>query len=187
MFEILPNPSLEMMLIVGRALLLIGAFWVFALAFTRWRREAQHGTHLLHTQLERAFAEVRSLHETVAVMNARLEAMSERAEVGARLAPAGASSTQRGYDLAARLAKNGSNIEELVESCGLTRHEAELLTRLHGAKQRDNAAQNWNKRAAASSTQMSWPTPNTVPQPQMTPPPAPPSGRKRGSLVSVVG
>ena len=188
MFEILPNPSLEMMLIAGRALLLIGAFWVFALAFTRWRREAQESTHLLHTQLERSFAEVRSLHETVAVMNARLEAMSERAEVGARLAPAGASGSQRGYDLAARLAKNGSNIEDLIESCGLTRHEAELLTRLHGAKQRDNSAQaSWNKRAAApAQAQPTWSAQNPAPQPQTAPPPAP-TGRKRGSLVSVVG
>ena len=189
MFEILPNPSLEMMLIVGRALLLIGAFWVFALAFTRWRREAQHGTQLLHTQLERAFAEVRSLHETVAVMNARLESMSERAEVGARLAPAGASGAQRGYDLAARLAKNGSNIEELIGSCGLTRHEAELLTRLHSAKQRDGSAQsNWKTRPAApAQAQSSWPAQNNPPQPQAAPPPATPTGRKRGSLVSVVG
>jgi hypothetical protein len=144
---------------------------------------------LLLAQVERAFAEVRSLHETVAVMNARLEAMSERAEVGSRLAPAGAIGAQRGYDLAARLAKSGSNVEELIGSCGLTRHEAELLTRLHGAKQRDASAQsNWNKRAAAPvQPQPSWPAQTNGSQPQAAPPPAPPSGRKRGSLVSVVG
>jgi hypothetical protein len=182
MFEILPNPSFEIVLIIGRALLLIGAFWVFALAFTRWRREDQASTQRLHAQMERAFAEVRSLHETVAVMSARLESLSERADVGARLAPAGTVGAQRGYDLAARLAKNGSDIEELIESCGLTRHEAELLTRLHGGKNREAAAQtNWNKRAM------------NAPQPQAAlssqPPSAQPapSGRKRGSLVSVVG
>ena len=37
-FEILPNPSLETLLIAGRAALLLGAFWIFALAFSRWRR-----------------------------------------------------------------------------------------------------------------------------------------------------
>ena len=175
MFEILPSPSLEVVLITGRALLLIGAFWVFALAFIRWRRADERSTERLHAQLERAFAEVRSLHESIAVMSARLESLSERADVGARLAPAGAISSQRGYDLAQRLAKNGSDIDELIESCGLTRHEAELLTRLHGAANKDresNAQSNWSKRAPA----------------QTPPPPQPaPAGRKRGSLVSVVG
>jgi hypothetical protein len=175
MFEILPSPSLEVVLIAGRAVLLIGAFWVFALAFIRWRRADERSTERLHAQLERAFAEVRSVHETIAVMSARLESLSERADVGARLAPAGAISAQRGYDLAQRLAKNGSDIDELIESCGLTRHEAELLTRLHGGtnKNRESNAQiNWSKRA-----------------PAQTPPPAQPAptGRKRGSLVSVVG
>lgn len=182
MFEILPNPSFEIILIVGRALLLIGAFWVFALAFTRWRREDQTSTQRLHAQLDRAFAEVRSLHETVAVMSARLESMSERAEVGARLAPAGAVGAQRGYDLAARLAKNGSDIEDLIESCGLTRHEAELLTRLHGGKHREATAQtNWSKRT------MSAPQAPSTPSAQQPAAQPAPTGRKRGSLVSVVG
>ena len=182
MFEILPNPSLEIVLIAGRALLLVGAFWVFALAFARWRREDQSSTQRLHAQLDRAFAEVRSLHETIAVMSARLESLSERAEAGARLAPSGTVGAQRGYDLAARLAKNGSDIESLIESCGLTRHEAELLTRLHGSKSRDAATQpSWNKRAVnAPQSQTSMPIPQAAPQPT-------PTGRKRGSLVSVVG
>jgi hypothetical protein len=187
MFEILPNPSLDVILIAGRAVLLIGAFWVFALAFIRWRRADERSTLALHAQLERAFAEVRSLHETIAVMSARVESLSERAEAGSRLAPAGAIGAQRGYDLAARLAKNGSDIDELIESCGLTRHEAELLTRLHGAKHRDASAQtNWSKRAAASATpsQVTWPVQEAAPQPPARPPT---TGRKRGSLVSVVG
>ena len=186
MFEILPNPSLDVVLIVGRAALLIGAFWVFALAFIRWRRADERAMVALHTQLERAFAEVRSLHETVAVMSARVESLSERAEAGSRLAPAGAIGAQRGYDLAARLAKNGSDINELIESCGLTRHEAELLTRLHGKKQREASAQtNWNKRAAASTTpsQVTWPLQAPASEPLARPAP---TGRKRGSLVSVV-
>lgn len=172
MFEILPNPSLDTVLIAGRALLLIGAFWVFALAFVRWRRAGERDAQRLHAQLERAFAEMRSLHETVAVMSARLESLSERAESDARLAPAGAISSQRGYDLAARLAKNGSHVDELVASCGITRHEAELLTRLHGARTREPAAAPGRQKRAAPVAE----------------PAAPPSGgRKRGSLLSVVG
>ena len=134
MFEILPNPSFETILMVGRAALLLGAFWIFALAFSRWRRADERQMQHLCGELQRTFAEVRSLHETIAVMSARIESLSERAETDSRLAPAGAVSAQRGYDLAARLAKNGAAVDELVASCGITRHEAELLSRLHVTK-----------------------------------------------------
>lgn len=167
MFEILPNPSFETVMMVGRAVLLLGAFWVFALAFSRWRRADERQMQHLAVQLQHTFAEVRSLHETIAVMSARLESLSERNESDARLAPAAAVSSHRGYDLAARLAKNGAAVDELVASCGITRHEAELLSRLHVAKTRESASTSWNMRAAAEQ-------------------PAPAPARKRGSLLSVV-
>ena len=168
MFEILPNPSIETVMMVGRIALLIGAFWIFALAFSRWRRSDERQMQQLATQLQRTFAEVRSLHETIAVMSARLESLGERAESEARLAPAGAGSSQRGYDLAARLAKNGAAVDELVASCGVTRHEAELLSRLHMTKPpRESASTSWNMRATQEQ-------------------PAPAPVRKRGSLLSVV-
>ena len=176
MFEILPNPSFETIMMVGRATLLLGAFWVFALAFSRWRRADERQMQHLCGELQRTFAEVRSLHETIAVMNARMESMSERAETDSRLAPAGGSGSQRGYDLAARLAKNGAGVEELVASCGITRHEAELLSRLHIAKPRESAATSWNMRAAAEQS-----------TPAARAPQTPPPGRKRGSLLSVIG
>ena len=166
MFEILPNPSMETVMMISRAALLLGAFWIFALAFSRWRRADERQMQHLATQLQRTFAEVRSLHETITVMSARLDSLSERAESDARLPPAGTGSSSRGYDLAARLAKNGAAVDELVASCGLTRHEAELLSRLHVTKTRETAATSWNMRAAEQ-------------------PPAPPA-RKRGSLLSVV-
>jgi hypothetical protein len=167
MFEILPNPSFETVMMVGRAVLLLGAFWVFALAFSRWRRADERQMQHLAAQLQHTFAEVRSLHETIAVMSARLESLSERTESEVRLAPAAAGSSGRGYDLAARLAKNGAAVDELVASCGITRHEAELLSRLHVAKTRESASPSWNMRAAAEQ-------------------PAPAPTRQRGSLLSVV-
>jgi hypothetical protein len=195
MFEILPNPSLEVVLIAMRAIMLIGAFWIFALAFARWRRADERSTQELHDQLQRTFAEVRSLHETIAVMNARLEALNERSEVGARLAPAAPIAAQRGYDLATRLAKNGASVDELVETCGLTRHEAELLTRVHGAtKTREADDTNWTRRAVPSA--VAQPAPAMPPNWSMPAPrtsaaesqPAPvATGRRRGSLLSVVG
>jgi len=183
MFEILPSPSLETVLIAARAVMLIGAFWVFALAFTRWRRADERDSQRLHAQLERAFAEMRSLHETVSVMSARMEAMSERAETDSRRAPVGVTGAQRGYDLAMRMAKNGSTVEDLVSNCGITRHEAELLTRLHAAKVREPEAA-WQARPDRQSAELR----QSIPQPAapQQPPPAS-TGRKRGSLLSVVG
>jgi hypothetical protein len=175
MFEILPNPSLETVLIVLRGAMLIGAFWVFALAFTRWRRADERDSLLLQAKFEQAFAELRSLHETVAVMNARIEAMSERVETDSRRAPpvaVVAGGAQRGYDLAMRMAKNGATVEDLVSNCGITRHEAELLTRLHAVKAQPVAPVQPQVAVAPQPSQQ---------QPQTA------AGRKRGSLLSVVG
>jgi hypothetical protein len=194
MFEILPNPSLEVVLIALRAIMLIGAFWIFALAFARWRRADERATQELHDQMQRAFAEVRSLHETIAVMSARLEAMSERSEAGARLAPAGPVSSQRGYDLAMRLAKNGTSVDELMGTCGLTRHEAELLTRLHGNGERADESNRSRRsmatmpsQSAAPSVPSSWSMPPAAQASVATQPAPAATGRRRGSLLSVVG
>jgi hypothetical protein len=170
-------------LIVLRGAMLIGAFWVFALAFTRWRRADERDSLVLQAKFDQAFAELRSLHETVAVMNARIEAMSERAETDSRRAPPVSVLTggaQRGYDLAMRMAKNGATVEDLVSNCGITRHEAELLSRLHAAKAQPETA-SWQARqpAAPVQTQVA-----VAPQPQQQPQS---TGRKRGSLLSVVG
>lgn len=177
MFEILPNPSLETLLIAGRAMLLVGAFWIFALAFIRWRRADERANQELHAQFKRAFEELRSLHETVSVMSARLDTLTEKSEMDSRLAPA---STQRGYDVATRLARNGAGIDELISNCGITRHEAELLVRLHNAK-----------REAAPAPMQARPQQRAVNEPSRThhqqQAPQAPAGKKRGSLLSVVG
>ena len=180
MFEILPNPSLETLLIAGRAVMLVGAFWIFALAFTRWRRADERDSLALREQLERAFTEMRTLHETVTIMSSRIEAMSERAETDSRRpqVPVGAAPAQaRGYDLALRMAKNGSAVEDLVSNCGITRHEAELLTRLHAAKSQPDVAA-WQARQQQQVAQ--------APQVQQQQQAPQPTGRKRGSLLSVV-
>jgi hypothetical protein len=182
MFETLPNPSLDIVLIALRAVVLIGALCVFALAFIRWRRVDESHNERLQQQLERAFGELRSLHETVMVMGARIESLSERNEVGSRLAPAGATAPQRGYDMATRLAKNGADVDELITNCGITRHEAELLLRLHAPKRGGEVAVSRLRQQAQESTRPQIP----VPAPAQKDAPAP-SGRKRGSLLSVVG
>ena len=179
MFETLPSPSLEVVLIAARGLLLIGAFYVFALAFIRWRRADERNTAALHAQLERAFVEVRSLHETVMVMSARIDGLAERAETESRRAPAGAVGAQRGYDIAMRLVKNGAGVEEVVTACGISRHEAELLVRLHGIKPRE-------VEAPAARIAAPMPLPEEPLSEMRMPEPRANAGKMRGSLLSVV-
>jgi hypothetical protein len=196
-FETLTLPSLDMIMLVGRAVLLVGAFCVFALAFIRWRNADARANAQLLQQLERTFAEVRTLHESVAVMGARLEALNEKSEAGARMAPASASVAPRGYDIAARLARNGADAEGLITNCGLTRQEAELMVRLHGAKHAESAS-SAVQRPARVETSRPRPLPEARPaptrQPQQVPVLQVPSPeirvagtRRRGSLVSAVG
>jgi hypothetical protein len=194
MFETLPNPSLEVVLIAGRALLLLGAFWIFALAFIRWRRADDVNASSLHAHIERTFAEVRSLHETIAVMNARIEALAERAELDSRGASGSSTGAQRGYDIAQRLARNGADVNEIVANCGITRHEAELLLRLHGARKQQQEV-----RQPQLERQVAEPQRTLVPRQQndrmqveeeremLTRQAPPQKGRPRGSLLSVVG
>jgi hypothetical protein len=164
----------------------------------------------LREHLDLALGEVRSLHETVAAMSARLDTLRERAEVDSHRAPAGVTA-HRGYDMAARLARNGASREDLVVNCGITRHEAELLLRVHnaqsGAKSGDAAfaqtghspehsaadsvpsaqrqPNDFQQAIARSAARLAMNAPSTR-QPSAQPNPGSAS-RKRGSLLSVVG
>jgi hypothetical protein len=57
-----------------------------------------------------------------------------------RLAPVNSAVSPRGYDIAARLARNGADAEGLIANCGLSRQEADLMVRLHGARVGDAAS-----------------------------------------------
>jgi hypothetical protein len=77
-----------------------------------------------------------------------------------------------------RMAKNGSSVEDVVANCGITRHEAELLTRLHAAKSQPEVAA-WQARQQQER--------QPAPQQQQVAQAPQTTGRKRGSLLSVVG
>jgi len=169
MFEILPSPSLEAVLIFTRGALLIGAFWVFALAFKRWRHADMQQFERMNAQLNRAFVELRSLHETVTVLRGRIDQLVEQGEQESRRLPAQLVSGGRSYEVAMRLARSGLSAEELVTNCGVSRHEAELLTRLHNSRREaDEQAQRDAEFAAMLKSEQ-------------------PAPKRRGSRLSVVG
>lgn len=136
----MPMPSLELLLIAARALALMLAFAGFAWAFRSWRKAAQRDTQRVFEQLDLILGEVRELAMQVHARAAQAEATVQQSDSAARFAIAPASAAPRGYELAVRLAKNGASRDELMSSCGISRHEAELLLRLHGAMDKSRAA-----------------------------------------------
>lgn len=130
----LPFPvSLELVLIAGRAAALLAAFGVLAWAFSRWRKAQERDTQRVFEQLDLIQGELHGLAETVAAIATRLDGLAEKVATEAQLAPTQVSSGQRGYEQAIRLAQRGASSDEIVTNCGLARHEADLLVRLHGS------------------------------------------------------
>jgi hypothetical protein len=123
-------PSLDILLIAGRAVFLVFSFVFAAIAFSAWRRATQAQTqHLLScTDL---------VLQRLALLEARVDATKlSVSELGARAerstdAPSATPAMAPGYQLAIRLAKGGASREELMTGCGLSLTEAELVQRLH--------------------------------------------------------
>jgi hypothetical protein len=136
-------PSLDVLLIAGRAVALLVAFVMFAWAFRHWRRAATRDTQRVFEQLDLVRSELLIMREVMhgatrkSNLKSEVESMSNpkverRSETRA---PAMANGGMvRGYEIAARLARGGAQQDELMKSCGVTTHEADLLVKLHGRK-----------------------------------------------------
>ena len=123
-------PSLDILLLAGRAVFLLFSFVCAAIAFTAWRRATQ-------AQTQQVLEQTRVVLQRLAQIEARVDATKlSVAELGTRVdrpqqAPQAAAVTP-GYQVAIRLARTGASREELMSGCGLSRGEAELVHRLHG-------------------------------------------------------
>lgn len=172
MFE---SVSLEAALIFARGVFLIGACAVLAWAVVRWRKQMERDSQRLFEQVDIALVELRVMQEQMQRMESRMQSLAGQMEEGARQPPQPTAPAARGYDLAVRLARRGAPTDELVSTCGITRHEAELLRRLHGERIVENPT---SVRAPRSVP----PAPEASPaaEPQRTPP-----ARKKGSLLAV--
>jgi Protein of unknown function (DUF2802) len=135
----------EDLLLAGRAAFLVFCFVLAAFTFARWRRAAErHAAHAAE-QLARVLERLEHLEASLAQVGPRLSALGEQIESYCKAASSG--TTAHNYPIAIRLARAGAQPEELVTNCGLTRQEAELVTRLHG---RDKDAQSLARRANRS-------------------------------------
>jgi hypothetical protein len=124
----------SLLFFAGRAALLVIAFAAFAFAFSRWRRAGARDMETLITRLDESRDETRGLTELTQGLAAQLVALRQQLEERTQLVQATSGPNSGGIDLAVRLARQGSNIDDIVKTCGVTRNEAQLLARLHVAE-----------------------------------------------------
>ena len=128
----MPQVSIEMLLIAGRAVFLVFSFFIAAVTFTRWRRGAQHNTEQILMQNNLVLERLAAIEERVASANYRVAELATQLQGELRAMPP-ASDTQPRYQSAIRLAREGASRDELITSCGLSRQEAELVLRVHAS------------------------------------------------------
>jgi hypothetical protein len=115
----------ESILFMARAALTAVTLLCFALAFASWRRSGRR-------DMQSVMAETRALSELTQRLTAQLAAMEARMEDRRHLVAVSAGTAQRGYDLAAQMARNGAAVEQITATAGVARNEAQLLASLHG-------------------------------------------------------
>jgi hypothetical protein len=124
-------PSVEMMLIAGRAVFLVFSFVLATVVFVRWRRATNEQTEVLQTQHDIVLQRLADLEARVTATNTSVSQLAERIQRPQQLTSSPGSAQSPGYQIAIRLAKGGASREELMSGCGLSTHEAELVHRLH--------------------------------------------------------
>jgi len=125
-------PSLEFLLIAGRAVFLVFSFLIASISFTAWRRATARQTAQLLSQTQTVLQRIADLEARVEATRAAVAQLDERIDRPAAATAAPAPSP--GYQIAIRLARGGASREELMSGCGLTLAEAELVRRLHGPR-----------------------------------------------------
>ncbi len=128
-------PSVEMLLIAGRAVFLVFSFVLAAVAFTRWRRAAQAQTGQILANHQVVLQRLADLEARMDATQVSVSQLGERIERPQQLASTSIAPSP-GYQIAIRLAKGGASPDELMSGCGLSTHEAELIHRLHSPQAR---------------------------------------------------
>jgi alkylation response protein AidB-like acyl-CoA dehydrogenase len=125
-------PSIEFLLIAGRALFLVFSFVIAAISFTAWRRATRRQTAEVLSQTQLVLQRLAELEARLDATRNSIAKLGECLEHSVQTALPQAPSP--GYQIAIRLARGGASREELVSGCGLTLAEAELIRRLHGPR-----------------------------------------------------
>lgn len=121
----------EWIFFAARAATLAAALLCFALAFASWRRASRRDMQRLFAELDGTRGQARELSALAQGLAAQVAALQSSLEDQRELAAAAAGPAQRGYEMALQMARNGAKPEEIVKASGVTRREAQLLSRVH--------------------------------------------------------
>lgn len=119
--------------VMAIAALLAGAALQLVLALAGYRARSQERSQA--AVIRDLQKEVSGLHQELAGLRVRLAGGERRQPAAAGNVPAEAPAVRRelsspAYELAGRLARRGASDNELIETCGLSRGEVDLITRL---------------------------------------------------------
>lgn len=119
--------------VMAIAALLAGAALQLVLALAGYRARSQERSQA--AVIRDLQKEVSGLHQELAGLRVRLAGGERRQPAAAGNVPAEAPAVRRelsspAYELAGRLARRGASDNELMETCGLSRGEVDLITRL---------------------------------------------------------
>jgi hypothetical protein len=137
-----PAFDFETAFLVGRATFLVFSFVIAAIAFNRWRRAAARDAERVTNQLTAVGDRLGEIEAGLALLDSRISEIGRQIEAPVAATPAPAQNASPSYPIAIRLARNGATVDELMESCGLGRQEAELVKRLHAPPKRGARMQN---------------------------------------------
>lgn len=127
--------SVELMLLVGRAVFLVFSFVLATIAFVRWRRATLAQTEIVLANHTVLLGRLADLEARVDATNVTVSQLLERIRKPQQVASPAPVATP-GYEIAIRLAKSGASRDELISGCGLSASEAELVHRLHAPQTR---------------------------------------------------
>ena len=121
----------EWQFFAARAGMLAIALLLLTVALLRWRGAGRRDMQELLAQMQESRGQTHMLAELAQQLAGQVAALQTRIEDRQQLQMAAAGGAQRGYELALNLARHGADPEDIVSATGVTRHEAQLLTRLH--------------------------------------------------------
>jgi Protein of unknown function (DUF2802) len=121
----------EWLFFAARAVVLALAMLAFAFALISWRRAGRRDMQRVFVELDESRNETRALAGLAQHLISQMTSLEGRLDDRAHLATVNVSNSQRGYDLALQMARNGASAEDLVSASGVTRSEAQFLARLH--------------------------------------------------------
>lgn len=121
-------------LLVSNTMLVALGFVAARLYFTGSEANPeQEGLSSLHQDLKGVTLSLAALGERLAKLEIQISQLREHSEQQGL--PLNREADQKSFKIATKLALQGAKVEEIVELCGLTRGEAELIRMLHASNQ----------------------------------------------------